>query len=245
VNTPAVVGAFALCAFWLEAVLVAAAAWQGVRELWRLRARAADLWVGEVAEVEGPAGELACHEVSQLGRGLESGAVAFRDVSYTSAVSGGALRAATGELFRVPAGARYAVWVAGHTTERLDAREAAWAAACSPAGLSRTLSGTVRIGERVFLGGDSSSGEGILASFNPRPWLRARLGVSMTFICGELTACAAATALTLWPPAWGPVCTAGGVLCLVLFLAITPLGVALRDWCRTPDRAFHHRAESL
>jgi hypothetical protein len=67
---------------------------------------------------------------------------------------------------------------------------------------------------------------------------RARLRLLVVaFIVGELLACAFATRLALWPPVFGRVSTIGGVLCLAFFLAVTPVGVWVRDRCRPPSRA--------
>jgi hypothetical protein len=49
---------------------------------------------------------------------------------------------------------------------------------------------------------------------------------------------AACTVAILWPPLFGWISGLGAAAALGLFLGVQPVGVALRDAVRTPDRAY-------
>jgi hypothetical protein len=218
---------------------------------------------GEV-EDGGEHGEpLAVHEILQVGRALDgpAQAVVFRDRTHTSRVCGGTVRTGQGSVVRVAADSeRASVWTSHAARDDAaacvdaGAFDAAYEAAGADGGVTRRVVTCLRRGDRVFVSGlVSLSGEegarvvrapdgGVLlvAAEDPRVFVRGRIRLVLLFVVAELLACAICTRLATWAPAFGSVSTLGGALCLAFFLAVTPVGVWVRDRCRAPDRAFLH-----
>ena len=263
-------GGLCLFVLWATALAVAAAAWQELGALGELRARFRPLAKGArgIGLLEGqtelaPGGEgdgsFASHEIVQIGRAAlgDERTIVFRDRAHVSRVSGGSLRGGA-ETWRIAADeARAAVWTSlgARRLASAYADESAFDAAYVEArgdGLVRTVATRVRAGDRVFVAGEvveeggalvvraPAGGELVVATFDPRAFVTSRTLLIVAFIVGELLACALATRLALWEPLFGRVGTLGGVLCLGFFLAVTPIGVWVRDRCRPPSRAFLH-----
>ena len=263
-------GGLCLFVLWATALAVAAAAWKELGALGELRARlrplprgarGVGLLEGDVELVAGGEGDgwFASHEVVQIGRAAlgDERTIVFRDRAHVSRVTGGSLRGAA-ETWRVGADeARAAVWTTldAQRSASTHADDAAFDAAYVDArgdGLVRTVATRVRAGDRVFVAGEvveeggalvvraPDGGELVVATEDPRVFVASRTRLVAAFIVGELLACALATRLALWQPLFGRVGTLGGVLCLGFFLAVTPIGVWVRDRCRPPSRAFLH-----
>jgi hypothetical protein len=260
---------FCLGALWLVAVLVAAAAYSELRTLLALAARLrrlspADTGVGlaegEIQRALGADLVFASHEIRQIGRalGTKRPACDFRDRSHESRVWGGTVRIGQ-DLVEIPReSARAEVWT-GQRAKRVASAcaaasdfRAAYAVSCQPAGWPRTVTTVLREGDRVFVSGEflreaghlrvrANGAAGLLiAAADPRIFVRRRLLGASAFIFAELSACALVTRLACVRPAFGPLSTLGACACLLFFLAVTPIGVWLRDWCRSPHEAFLH-----
>lgn len=266
--TREIMGALALAILWVNTLLIAAVALKQAREKLQLHgalrplapgAEGRGLVVGRVAEGMGEGGALASTEVEQIARaGAQEGdrrTIHFGDRAFRCAVAGGAVIAGD-ERVRVAAG-EGDVWPA-----RADVLAAA--ASPSPAlfdavfqeakkarGHVRTVRVELLAGSPVWIGGDLHRGddglelraaEGIgrlVSAIDPRAWLRRAAALAIVFAIAEIVAAAGVTALVLVPPIFdGWPSKIGGVLGLGFFLAVQPLGTAVRDALRAPSVAF-------
>lgn len=266
--TREIMGALALAILWVNTLLIAAVALKQAREklqlLGALRplapgAEGRGLARGRIAEGLGEGGALASHEVDQIARaGAQEGdrrTIHFGDRAFRSAVAGGAVLCGD-ERVRVPAGDGD-VW---------PARAGVLAAAASPGpaqfdavfqeakkarGHARTVTVQLTAGSPVWLGGElRSAGDGLelraaegigrlVSAIDPRAWLRRAAALAIAFAVAEIAAAAGITALVLVPPIFdGWPSKIGGVLGLGFFLAVQPLGTAVRDAVRAPSAAF-------
>jgi hypothetical protein len=262
---------FCLATLWLTALLVGAAAGLELRPLWALAQRLRRLspartGVGMVAgRIQHALSDdliFASHTIGQIGRALASKrrALEFRDRSHESRVWGGAVSLGEGHVQVAPESQHAEVWTekrARHVTSACDDAsnfEAAYAAAKRRTGSAHTVTTVLREGDQVFVSGQFSQENGqlrvrataaaplLIAAADPRHFVVKRLlGVSL-FIALELASCLAVTRLACVRPAFGPLSTLGACACLLFFLGVTPIGVWLRDWCRTPcDASLHGR----
>ena len=229
-----VMGVACLGVVWVTALLVAGAAWQDLRDLLAVLARARRAVVG-VAETD-----LAEWSVEQIGRALDVGksarAIGFHDRAFRSEIFGGSVR--VGEsLVSVAPSTHGEVWI--DEARRLEAVsggadfDAAYAQARKAKGFQRVVRVRVQAGDRVWLVGDD-----VVSTLDPAAFCRRKaLGLAL-FIPLELAACAAATRLALTLPHFGTASIAGAVACLAFFLGVTPLAVSLREGARRPHEAF-------
>jgi len=238
-----VIGVACLGVVWVTALLVAAAAWQDLRDLLAIRRRARRAIVGVVV-----GGDLAEWSVEQTGRALDASGdqvIGFHDRGFRSAVLGGRVRAGDDEI-DVEAGDGE-VWL--DDDRKRDAAacaraadfDAAYAQARKAKGLRREVRVRVREGEHVFVVGERSGkrvAAAIVSTLDPAAFCaRKALGFAL-FIPLELLACAAATRLALSAPHFGRASVAGAIACLAFFLGVTPLAVSLREGARRPHEAF-------
>ena len=260
---------FCLGAVWLTALLVAAAALSELRALLALESRLRRLspeWMGvglaegKIQRALGAELVFASHEVRQVGRalGTKRPSCEFRDLSHVGRVWGGTLLIGEDCVEVGPESQAAEVWTsqgakqAASACNGAPAFQVAYAAARRAAGSARTVTTVFREGERVFVSGEFSRENGqlrlrakgrvglLVAAKNPRTFVVSRLlGVSV-FIIAELSTCLFVTRLACARPAFGPLSTLGACACLLFFLGVTPIGVWLRDWCRSPQRAFLH-----
>jgi hypothetical protein len=263
-----VLGALCLGVLWTAALLVAGSALQDLRSLFGVRARlrplesdrpGVGLFECTVLEGAGPGGALATHEVVQIGRALDGdlAAIAFRDVSHVSRVHGGVVCLKDTRLAIDPEAGPSEVWPSRRARDEAEhdggqTFDEAHAAARSMSGHLRTVTATVWTGERIFLAGEivrrgdafvvcaPPSASLLVAMEDPRALVSRQCALVVTFVLAELLVCSACTALALTPPVFGSVSTAGGALCLALFLGVTPVGVWVRDRCLPPNRAPLH-----
>jgi hypothetical protein len=241
----ATMGILALATLWTTAILVAGAAWQDLRDVFRLhrharRSRKATILPGTIAE----------WRVEQRGRALDAKdeTIAFHDRTFGSTLEG-ALRidgkdcraCGSVEVWVTPSERAKAAACADTTTF-----QAAYAQAVKAAGWSREV--RVRLGEGTVVhvlgeldGGDLAGANGlplIVSSFDPTSQLVTQGLTLLGFIIIELVACAAVTSVSLMPPHLGPRSIVGAVLGLGFFLGVTPLGVALRERVRRPAESY-------
>jgi hypothetical protein len=247
-------GALALGLFWIHVLLIAAAALADLRELGRLARRVATGSWAEVESARGPQGLLARQWVEQLGRLARRAGpreILFHDRAHHSEVFGGVLHTSSGTLELAPAaGDRAAVWPslderAARAAQPEPGRfDAAASAAAKAKGFEREVETRIEVGARVWVAGRVEDGKLapdptlIVSLADPRPWLaRARM-VVIGFVMLDVGVATLCTLLALWTPAFGLVSMLGAAGALGWFLGVQPLGVAVHDWVRTPDRAF-------
>lgn len=235
-------GVAALAIVALNALLVAAhAAAEARRHLASRRA------LGTV-QVGVARGELAAHEVEQVGRALDGGemAIAFTDRVFRSEVIGGVVDI-DGRAVRVVGAAGALVWpLVARQREAAalpdDATfEATHAKARGPRGATVVVRTTVRAGDQVWLAGEREGDElraTVVALRDPRAFHASAAARELALAVVELAVFAALAALALWPPAFGTVSTVGGVLLLAYFLLVQPAGVWVEDALRPPPVAF-------
>jgi hypothetical protein len=248
-------GLLCLAAVWVTALLVAAAAFQDLIDLLRLRRRAARALRATVQSGDGEGGAIAEWTLEQRGRALDapSPAIAFHDRDFRSAVCGGDLRIGERSV-RLPAG-RGEVWASREARTAAAACadaasfDGAYAQATASVGFQRRVHIALRPGDEVFVLGTvvgdavlsdtpAPGDELILSAFDPRPTLTRQALAIAAFIPAELAACALATAVALRPPHFGAVSVVGALLCLGFYLGVTPLAVSLRESVRRPSQAY-------
>lgn len=213
---------------------------------------------GTLAGRVAPGGEpLAVHQVEQVGRLADASVptILWHDRAYRSAIHGGRVEVG-GASVEIEAGAPGSVWpnlaersaaAAITTSEVFDHHVPA---AKKAKGTSRVVETRVEPGQAVWVFGKvvregegaptvrpPDDGELIVSLVEPRAWCRAQIARVVLFIIIALALASACTAVALTPPAFGPVSTVGGALCLAYFLLIQPAGVSLRERVRSPDRA--------
>lgn len=241
--------ALALAVFWVHVLLIAGSAALDLRALLRLRRRlrrGVGLWAGTVRRGDGPDGVFARNVVAQIGRGRGDGRIHFSDAAHRSEVFGGQLEL---DEQRIECAAVEApVW------PDLERRQAAARAASDEdiarvqgqarraKGWEREVVGTLAVGDRVWIAGQLQDGritDVFLVSANdPRRWLAGRCWLIVGFILGDLGVAAGCTVAALWAPMFGVVSMLGAAAALAFFLGVQPLGVALDEAVRTPDRAY-------
>lgn len=256
--TKEIMGLFALGVLWLNGALVLAVAWKQLRAIGALRKMFAaskargELVEGEVAEAD--AGVFARRHVAQTGRAVTTrgpSRILFTDGPQSFEVHGGALDTGDGRVTVDAAPiAASEVW-----TDDARSREAAgcssdgefdaaWTDASRFKGHTREVEVEVRRGDRVWVHGkrrDDALGPWddrplLVSMVDPIAWCAGRARLLVLFLVGGALSLALVTAIALVPPPFGSLSTVGGGLCLAWFLAIQPLGTAVRDAVRTPAR---------
>ena len=245
-----IIAALALGLFWIHTLLIAAAACLDFRELGRLgrgrlgrgRLPRARVRAGVVRSGRGPAGVLARNVVEQVGRGKGDGVVHFSDAGHRSEVFGGVVELDGHEL-ELSASMDIAVWpdldhraqAAARDSASLDdgARDSARRAR----GWPRSVEVAIGPGDRVFVVGPDSEPT-IIAAIDPRRWIAGKRLLIVGFVFAELALAVGCTVLMLWPPLFDWVSMIGAAAALGLFLGVQPIGVAVQDAVRTPDRAY-------
>ncbi|NVB41145.1 hypothetical protein G6O69_25115 [Pseudenhygromyxa sp. WMMC2535] len=260
------VGAIALGFFWIHTLLIAGAAVLDLRDLRALARRLRPLELREgargmilaQAQGRGPEGALARNEVEQIGRSKGDGRVHFSDAAHRSEIFGGQVEHA-GARVEIAAASEDAasVWPASDARARAAAPEGPeQVAAVIPAakrgrgwprqvGVSVGTDAPVWIAGRLERGGDTQwrlvgeAGAPLLVSaIDPRAWIRRKRALAVAFIVIEILLAAACSTAILWPPRFDWVSILGAAGALGFFLGVQPIGVAVTDALRTPDRAY-------
>lgn len=238
-----IMGVLGLAILWVNTLLVVGAALTPLSELWSRLRRA---W--QPAEIlEGAAdGVLAEHVVEQIGRKASDDrdrqAILFHDRAYRSELAGGVIDVA-GEKVPLEPG-EVEVWIPQadkieRATHPAADFEEAYRASRRAKGFVREVRSALREGQTVwFAPGEKGSAPVLLASFDPRGWLRGRIALVIVFQVAMIALSAVATYLCLYPPLFGTISKLGGLLGLVHFLLIMqPLGVTVREAALLPHVA--------
>lgn len=263
-----IMGALALAILWVNTLLIALAATQQANEKLRLLralrplapgAKGTGLFVARVEDGRGEPATLARYELEQIGRaGAESGGRrtihfsdrAFRGESLGGEIVAGNMRVAVPSCEASVWPAREDVIAAADCPDRARF-DAVYEEARKARGHSRRVTIAIRSGSAVWIGGEVHGDEGSLAvraapgigllvsAIEPRAWLRRAAALAIFFAVAEIAVAAGVTFLVLIPPIFdGWPSKIGGALGLGFFLAVQPIGTAVRDALRDPGLAF-------
>jgi hypothetical protein len=258
--TRELMGWLALGILWINTLLVVGAAFAPMRELLgRLAlARRHGVWRGRAIRDANSDDVVAWHAVDQVGRKAADDhgrrAILFHDRGFASGMAGGRIEVDGVEL-SLPAldDDSCEVWVERGDQQRVGACPSAerfddaLRAASKAKGFVRELRTELSDGAELWVVAAKSGaelckpeeGKLLVASFDPRPWLRRRVALAFGFQLAMIAIAAVVSWLVLTPPIFGTISTIGGVLGLAFFLLILqPGGVALRDAIRLPSLAF-------
>lgn len=233
-------GILALAILWVSVLLLAADAWGVLGDLRALARRVRGVARARVTEARGEGGVLATLSFEQLGHALD-GAVPAIDVShgaFETHVAGGALAPAEGDgpAITVAPGAPLRLFFddaafvrAGETPP--DDFEAAFTRAASPRGVSRPMALAVKEGDEVF------HVDGIVAAFDPRPWVAKKSRRVTLYLALHLVSAVLVTLVAVSMPMDTLVARIGAALCLAHFLGSAPILRAVKEASRAPDDA--------
>lgn len=250
-------GLFALGVLWLNTGLVLAVALKqlgNVRALKRRFARAREK--GElVAGTALGSGRFAVRRITMTGRAITTKGpdrILFTDGPQSFEVLGGELEVDGGGRVVIEATqpAASEVWIdparaaEGTACASAGELEQAFADASTFKGFTRDVELELRAGDRVWVygarEGDRLSAKGdeplVVSSLDPIAFCASRARLIVAFVVLAALALFVVTGLALYPPHFGVVSTIGGALGLAYFLAIQPLGTAVRDAVKTPAR---------
>lgn len=234
--------AFALAAFWLNTLLIAAAGWSecaALRRRYVYMTEGTGARRGVVQGGHGPEGVLAEFAVAQVGRSNGRGPIVFHDRGYVSRLLGGAVSLADGEVQELPAGAAVEVWRSGAALRRAGAAAAgsyvaALPAATRAAGWERRVALPVGEGETIWLAGQVGAGL-VIADEDPRRWLGRITGLTVALCLGLIVIAGACTVACLWPPVFGTVSKLGAAAALVAFNLFQLVGKLHHDAIQPPS----------
>jgi hypothetical protein len=236
-------GMLALGIFWVNTLLIAAAALKERAKLVAKRMSLGPVSRGKILRGAGPRGVLAAFEVVQRGRlsAADPPTILFSGRALRHAVSGGCLALEDGSEVDIRPSENGEVWVDDATFKAaascpsdvaferaaLDARKAD--------GFVRTVVVELTAGRDVFAARREASF--LLATMDPRVWLARRMRLAHAFVVAEIVVAGACTATALHSPRFGTLSTLGGAASLAFFLIVQPLGTLVRDTLRPPSRA--------
>ncbi len=252
--------------FWVHTLLMAAhAGAQGAALGRRLRVWASGgLRRARVVEGAGVGRQLAVHRVEQTGRSKGDPKIHFHDRAYHSELEGGALELEDGVVAKLPAGGPVEVWI-DPTSQRARADvfgesefESAHALARKARGFSRVLEHPVCDGDEVWFYGVGEDGAPlmtvstasatyvgvlvpspwtpVIATFDPRPWLRGRMWVARLAALGIVTSAVVVTApMFLWEP-FGLEAKLGALGAVIVFNLQQLALKMVRDYTREPSQ---------
>ena len=237
---------FALAAFWLNTLLIAAAGWSecaGLRRRYAYLARGTGR--AEVRSGAGPDGALAAWRVVQVGRSNGRGPILFHDRARESAVFGGTIVATTGASELAP-GTPAEVWIGAAARRRAvavpDAQSfaARLPAAARAAGWERDALLPLRTGDTIWFAGrlaDPAAGRCSRTSTRGR-WRTRITALTAVFVVGVAARWPGRAQLAcLWPPVFGTVSKLGAFAALVAFNLFQLLGKLHHDAIQPPAAA--------
>ncbi len=235
-------GAFCLGVVWLNTLLIAAHVWQAQRALAREKAALGSVIRARVVDTGG-ASSLAELSVSQIGRAMTSGGtprILFTEASRSAQLHGGAVEL-EGQRIALTVEEPTRVWCVASEGTRSDSDfDAAYAAASTSRGHASVLA--ISIGARgaeVWLAGtrdEDAMRVRLISDRDPRAVLGGGRARAFAFIVASIAVLAGVTALAVTRPWFSGLSTLGGVLAVAYFLAVQPLGVALREAIAAPDQ---------
>jgi len=252
--TPELMGALALAVMWTATLLIVAVSWGDLEKLLRRKSRL-DATTFAARIIRGaPLAEL---EVSEVGRAkprAKRQTILFHPRWQRGHIEGGAVAIGDRSIEIPPLDpAASEVWPRAAAPDPGASFDDAYREASRTKGISRTVKHVYREGEAIFVSGElrgetlfpapdpTRPGEAptlVIAPIDPRDWYARKIALSFAGIAGFLGSAAAVTALALFAdPAW---VNGAALLGIAQFLGAQPLGVALRDAVRAPDRAIVH-----
>lgn len=249
-------GLLALGILWVNTGLVLAVALRQLQNLMALRGRLAEA-TRRGALVSGRArasDRFAVRRITMIGRAITTKGpdrILFTDGPQSFEVLGGEIETEKGtiEIEATPPAASE-VWTdASREREGTACASAAeFSRAFSDAstfkGFSRDAEIEIKDGDRVWVYGvreenritASEEQPLVVSAIDPIAFCSSRMRLIALFIGASAIVLGAITALAVWPPHFGLLSTIGGALGLAYFLAIQPLGTAVRDAVKTPAR---------
>jgi hypothetical protein len=241
--------ALGLAIVWVNALLIAAAAYGELRSLRDRRSRLdRAILRAAIERGRGPEGAFAAHFVDQVGRAADarSGrAIHFSDRAYRSVLYGGVVRLEDGRTQEIDGaeGEHVEVWAGDHEPDASPSGTAfdqAWIASKGASGFARTLERRMGPPAVVAIALARTPEERTWVFDEPaaRRWIERRRWLVLGFIAVELLALGGATALCFVGGSFASwVTKAGAALCVAWFLGVQPVGVAVSEACRPPHRA--------
>lgn len=238
--TPELMGFGALVVLWVNVLLIAAHAWKHAQSLARASRALGPLEPATVVVGAGDGGTFAEREIQQTGRALVRGParILFLDGAARTKVWGGVLRMGGKDVAVSSSDALVALAPSDAATRSSDERwPETYRAASTQRGATTTLRQAVVTGATVFVRARPRHGDDNLVleaiySHDPRRDLARGARLSVAFAVVEIGVAALLTAVALVPPVFGMVSTLGGALLLAFFLAVQPIGTAVRDRAR-------------
>jgi hypothetical protein len=231
-------GLLALAILWVSVLLIAADAWNVLRDLRALARTVRRSVKARVTRGEGEGGTLATLSFEQLGHALDEKVPAI-DVShgaFETTVSGGALDL-DGATRAIEPGASLRVFFDEVAFEREGAPapadfDAAFERAASPRGYARPLALVMKEGDEVFFAEGA-----VLATFDPRSWVARKSQRVAAYIVLHLVTAVLVTGVAVAMPMDTLVAKVGAALCLAHFLGSAPILRAVKESVRAPDEA--------
>lgn len=192
---------------------------------------------------------LATHAIEQRVRRLDRAqpALAFRDRKHESHIRGG-LVSFGDERLEVVGAEGAEVWTSDEekaSAARLDGGgfRALFDQAKTARGVVRSVKTEVKAGQRVWVVGERDGDRlvaSLVATFDPRRFLRARLGAIAALVGLDVLWVGLGVTLALTTPHFGLLSIVGALLLLFHLIGITPIAMKVRLSCRTPAFAFLH-----
>jgi hypothetical protein len=256
-STQEIMAVVALGVLWLNSGLVLAVASKQLGNVLRLkRMLAVAREKGEL--VHGTAvrksGAFAVRRIEMIGRAITTRGperILFTDGPQSFEIAGGKLKTDAGEVAVAAAKGEQAELWTDQAREADSVRcgsgrefDAAYEAASTFKGFAHEVSIEARGGDHVWVFGTRRgdrieprpNGPLLVSTLDPIAYLNGRALLIAGFVAVALVLLAAITALAVVPPPFGLISTIGAALGLAYFLAIQPLGTALRDAVKTPAR---------
>jgi hypothetical protein len=235
-----VLGVFGLGVVWVNAFLIAAAAWAEARRLLREKNALGDIKQGKVVRGDGEDGALGVHEIDQVGRAVDAPVptIAWHDRGHSSEFFGGAVEADGKEIDIKASKGDDEIWPARERQIECarcpgDADlDALYKSSRGAKGALRKVRTPIKVGDVVFV---ARKGK-LVSAIEPRAWYAAKIRAAILFSIAELAVCGALTAVALQQPHFGLISTFGGAGLLLFFVFVQPLGVTVEESNRAPSK---------
>jgi len=236
-----VLGIFGLAVVWVNALLIALAAWNEARRMMKESAALGNVERGKVTRGDGEDGALAIHETDQVGRALDAPVptIAWHDRSHSSEIFGGAIKVGKKEI-AIAASTDCEIWPARNrqveksrcpNDSELDGL---YKASRGAKGALRKVRTPIAVGDDVWI---AKSGA-FISAIEPRAWYAAKVRAALGFALAELALCGGLTFVAMHQPHFALVSTLGAAGLLLFFVFVQPLGVSVEENARAPSRSF-------